>query len=129
MTIAAARAELVAKLQTISDISGRSYSFAPDSLVPPAAFVGTMTYDPRATFADADLTVQVWAVLSKASSSTRAAELLDAYIDGGSSVVDALQAASAVWDSLAVTGVEFPITVTVGAGEFVAARFDCEVFL
>ena len=129
MTIAAVRAGIVAKLATVDDIGGRVHSFAPDSISPPSAFVGTMTYNPVATFDEPNLTVQVWVVVSRAASSSRAAETIDAYIDGATAVPDVLEASPTAWDSLAVSSVEFPITVEIGTAQYLAARFDCEVFL
>lgn len=130
MTVAAVRAELVAKLKTIETLSGRSYGYAPDSLQPPAAFVGTITYDPRASFDAADMTVQVWVATSLAASSARGVDALDAYMpDGPSDVVAALEAAGTAWDDLAVTNIELPQTIDLGAGQYIAARFDCELFL
>lgn len=129
MTIATARAELVSKLSTQPDAGGRVHAFAPDSIAPPSAFVGTMTYNPHATFNDADLTAQVWVVIARAADSTRAAKTLDGYLDGANSIPTILEASSTVWDDLTVTNVEFPITVEIGTGQYMAARFDCEVFL
>jgi hypothetical protein len=129
VTVAAARAELVAKLSTLPEVGGRIHSFAPDSVTPPTAFIGTMTYNRHASFDAADLTAQVWLVVSRAASSVRAAETVDTYIDGANSIPAALEASTAVWDSLSVTGVEFPITVEIGSGQYLAARFDCEVYL
>jgi hypothetical protein len=129
VTVSAVRAELVSKLSALPDVGGRVHSFAPDSVTPPTAFVGTMTYNPHATFDSADMTAQVWLVVSRAAASTRGAESIDTYIDGGSAIPAALEASSAAWDDLTVTGVEFPITVEIGQGQYLAARFDCEVFL
>ena len=129
MTVSAVRAEIVAKLSALPDVGGRVHSFAPDSITPPTAFVGTMTFDPHAAF-DADgMTVQVWVVISRSSSSTRAAETLDSYIDGANSITAALEASSAVWDDLTVTNVEFPITVETNGQQYLGARFDCTVYL
>lgn len=132
MTIAAARAEIVTKLKTIGPIQGRSYEYAPDSLQPPCAFVGAMSYNPRASLgAVSDLTVQIWVAVGGASSAERAVKALDAYVDqdGDYSVIDALVGAGTAWDDLDVVEVEYPVNITVGAGEYVCARFDCELFL
>jgi hypothetical protein len=128
VTVSAVRFALTTALLTVDGIS-RAYGYAPDSLQPPCAFVGTITYNPHASFDEADLTAQVWVAVSGAASSQRAVETLDGFIDGANPVPTALEAANAAWDSLAVTGAEFPVTITVGAGEYVAARFDCEVML
>lgn len=129
MTVAAVRSGLVAKLRTVDSVSGRSFGYMPDSLQPPTAFVGVATYNPRASFDEADITVAVWVAVSGAASAQRGVEALDPYIDGAESVVDALEATGTAWDSLSVTSVEYPVTITVGAGEYLAARFECEVML
>ena len=129
MTVAEVRDELVAKLRTIRPVSGRCYPFAPESIQPPCAFLGVMTFNPRAAFDESDLTVAVWVATSQAASAQRGVEALDPFVDGADSVADALQTPASAWDSLAVTGIEYPVTITVGAGEYVAARFDCEVML
>lgn len=129
MTVAAVRAELTAKLKTIDSLSGRSYGFAPESIQPPTAFVGVATYNPRATFDESDMTVAVWVAVSAAASAQRGVEAIDPYIDGTANVVDTLEGAATAWDSLSVTSIEFPVTISVGAGEYLAARFDCELML
>lgn len=130
MTLAAVRDELATKLRTIDPLSGRTRTFAPESVSPPSAFIGTMSYDPRAAFGGvANLTAEVWVVISRAADSVRAAETLDSYIDGVNAVPDALEATGTAWDSLAVTSIEFPITVEFNQTQFLAARFDCELYL
>lgn len=130
MSVAAVRAGLVAKLQTIDPVSGRSYGYAPDSLTPPTAFVGSMLHDPRPAFDEANIIAQVWVAVSRAASTNRAVNTLDEYADGGDyDVTAALESTPTAWDSLAVTGSEWPVQITVGAGDFAAIRFDCEVFL
>lgn len=126
MTAAAVRAELKAKLATVVP---RSFGFAPDSLQPPTAFVGTVTRNPRAGFDEADMTAEVWVAVSGSASGERAVEALDAYVDGTGNIPDTLEATSAAWDSLAVVNIEWPVTVAIGAGEYPAVRFDCELFL
>lgn len=129
MTVAAVRAELVTKLKAIGPLSGRAYGYQPDSLQVPCAFVGTTTYNPRAAFDIPDLSAEVWVAVSRAASAERGVETLDSYVDGVNDVVAALEAAGAAWDSLVVTSVEFPVTIPVGSGEYLAARYTCEVML
>jgi hypothetical protein len=130
VTVAAARAELVTKLKTLQPLTGRTYRYLPDSITPPCAFVGTLTHDPRAAFDAANLTAQVWVAVSRAASTDRAVDLLDEYADGGDfDVAEALHSESEVWDSLAVVGSEWPISIEVGQGTYAAIRFDCELFL
>ena len=130
MTVSAVRAELVAKLKTIDPLSGRSYGYAPDSLQVPAAFVGVVTYNPRATFDEPSMTAQVWVATSAAASVARGVDALDDYMpDETNDVAAALEGASAAWDSLAVTSIELPQTIDLGAGQYIAARFDCELYL
>lgn len=126
MTLAAVRAELVSKLDAVSGVD-RVFGFAPDDINPPAAFVGTMRFDPRAAMTGVDnMSTEVWYVVSRGADQIRGAAAIDTQVEA---IIAGLEGSPTSWDSLAVTEVEFPVSVTFGAATYMAARFDCDIYL
>lgn len=132
MTLAAVRAEIATNLRTIDSLSGRVYEYAPDSVQPPVAFVGSAELDPRVALGGVgNADIEVWVLVSRAASMERAAKLLDPYVDllGSSSITAAIAGPGTDYDDLDVVRVAWPVSITVGAGEYAGARFECEVLL
>jgi hypothetical protein len=121
--------EVAARLSTIEGL--RVFAYPADSLSPPAAAVlypDGITYDETYGRGMDRMTLPVLVVVGKPyDRPTR--DLIAAYCDGSGprSVKAAVEAGDgASFDTVRVTGVEFP-TATIAGTEYMAAMFDLDI--
>lgn len=133
MNLTTIRNGLKTRLATITAFS-QTFAHPPNSIIPPAAFVGTARLNPRATLGNqGDVEFDLWVAVSSAADSESNRVVIDDYMstEGTKSVDAAIQASSTlggVVDSAVVTAIEGPIELVLGGVSYDGIRFTVQVY-